>query len=283
MSIAAGAAGALFLADAALLEAQEKDVKKTWKVGITDWDIRVAGRPDSFAIAKELGFEGVQVSYQPEGPDSLATRANRPKFLAAAKEAGVAISSLCIGLFNGRPLATTPEAEGWVEDCLNAMEEMDVPQVLIPFFGNADLDTNENRHLLPVVIEKFKRLAPIAERKKKILAIESTLSAEAHIGLISAIGSDAIKVYYDTLNTKNKGFDIYHEIELLGSLKLISEIHFKEGGARLGDGTIDFTRVRALLEKHSFEGWIVVEGSVSGDLKESHAANSQFIKKLIGR
>jgi len=301
LSIAAGAAGAICLANAgqqanaqglmgrirrtplgASAAAPVTDVKATWKVGITDWDLRASGRLSSFAVAKELGYEGVQVSYQPSGDESLSNKANRPRFLAAAKEAGVAISSFCIGDFNGRPFATTPEAETWVEDCIDAMEEMDVPHVLIPFFGNGDIDTNDARKLFPAVIEKFKRLAPIAERKKKVLAIESYLTAEAHLGLVSAIGSDAVTVYYDTLNTRHRGSDIYHEIELLGSRKLISEIHFKDD-ARLGAGEIDFTKVRDLLEKIGYEGWIIVESSVTGDWREALAANGEFTKKLIGR
>ena len=282
LSIAAGAAGALCVANATTVLAQGRDVKATWKVGITDWDLRASGRMSSFAVAKELGYEGVQVSYQPEGAESLANRANRSRFVAAAKEAGVAISSFCIGELNNRPFATTPEAEGWVEECINAMEEMDVPHVLIPFFGNGDIDTNDARKLLPTVIEKFKRLAPIAERKKKVLAIESYLTAEAHIGLISAIGSDAVKVYYDTLNTRNRGSDIYHEIELLGSKKLISEIHFKDR-TRLGAGEIDFAKVRDLLVKVGYEGWIIIESSVTGDWREAQTANAEFTKKVIGR
>jgi sugar phosphate isomerase/epimerase len=242
---------------------------------------------NSFAIAKELGFEGVQVTYDPNpnAPDSLANRANRPRFLAAAKEAGVDIASFCIGQLNNSPLATTPEAEGWIEDCLNAMEEMDVPQVLLPFFVQADLDTQENRRHLPIIIEKLKRLATIAERKKKILAIENWLSAEANIGLVSAIGSEAVKVYYDTHNTWYKGFDIYHEIDLLASRKLISEIHLKDDPP-LGEGEIDFPRVIALLEKHGFEGWLIFEiapGVTIDAWRESHAANARSIKRWIGR
>ena len=274
--------GSLFLADMTmLLGADEKDVKKTWKVGICDWDLRAAGRLSSFAVAKELGFDGVQVSYDPEGSESLANRAYRPMFLAAAKGSGVAIASLCIGLLNERPLATTREAEGWVEDSLGAIDEMNVSQVMLPFFGNGDMESNKDHQ--PMVIEKIKRLAPIAEKRKKIIAIESYLSAEALLKMIETIGSDVIKVYYDTLNHKHKGYDIYREIELLGSKKLISEIHFKEEEARIGGGEIDFARVCAVLEKVGYEGWIVVEGSTTGDWKESHAANSQFIKKLIGR
>ena len=263
------------------------DVKASWKVGVTDWDIRATGRLSSFAVAKELGFEGVQATYDPnpDAPDSLANRANRPRFLAAAREAGLDIASFCIGALNGRPLATTPEAEGWVEDCLNAMEEMNVPQVLIPFFGRANPDVRESRHHLPMITEKLKRLAAIAEQKNKILAIESFLSAEANIGLISSIGSDAVKVYYDTHNTWYWGLDIYHEIDLLASRKLISEIHLKDE-ARLGDGDIDFPRVCVLLEKYGYEGWLVFEvapGAATDAWRETHAVDAHFIKRLIGR
>jgi sugar phosphate isomerase/epimerase len=161
------------------------------------------------------------------------------------------------------------------------MDEMNVDQVLLAFFGRADLTQNKDH--MPLVIEKLKRLAPIAERKKKVLAFESTLSAEEHVKLLDAVGSDALKVYYDVENSRGKGYDIFHEMKLLGSKKLISEIHFKENGARLGEGRIDFVKVRDTLLDVGYEGWIIVEGSVTGDWKESQAANAQYVKKLIGR
>jgi len=279
LSIAAGAAGSLFLADAATLLGA--DVKTSWKVGICDWDLRATGRMSSFAVAKELGFEGVQVSYHPDGDDALADKANRPKFLSAAQEAGVGIASLAMGLLNGRPLATTPEAEGWVADCIDAMVDMNVGQVLLAFFSAGDM--NQHKEHQPLVIEKLKRLAPIAEQKKKILAVESYLSAEDNLKLLDAVGSDAVKIYYDVRNSLDKRYDIFQEMELLGSKKLICEIHFKESGRRLGDGRIDFAKVCATLEKIGYEGWLVVEGAAPGDWKESQAANAQFVKKLIGR
>jgi len=279
LSVTAGTAGAMFLANSANLFGA--DAKAPWKVGICDWDLRATGRFSAFAIAKELGFEGVQASYQPTGQDTMSIRENRSKFVAAAKETGVEMASFAMGLLNGSPLATTPEAEGWVVDCLNAMDEMNVSQVLLAFFGNADLTQHKDH--MPFVIEKLKRLAPVAERKKKILAFESYLSAEDHVKVLDAVGSDALKVYYDVTNSLNKGYDIFHEMKLLGSKKLISEIHFKEDGARLGNGKIDFVKVRDTLLEVAYKGWIIVESSAPGDWKESQAANVQFVKKLIGR
>jgi len=273
------AAGSLLLADSVSLFGA--DVKMSWKIGICDWDLRATGQMNSFAVAKELGYEGVQVSYQPDGTDSLADKVNRPKFLAAAKESGVGITSLAMGLLNGRPLAVTPEAEGWVADCIDAMVDMNVNHTLLAFFGAGDM--NEQKEHQPLVIEKLKRLAPIAEKKKKILAVESYLSAEDNLKLLDAVGSDAVKVYYDVRNSRDKNYDIFREMELLGSKKLISEIHFKENTCRLGDGDIDFSKVCATLAKVGYEGWLVVESAAPGDWKESQTANARFVKKLIGR
>jgi len=273
-------AGSLLLADAAMVFGA--DARTSWKIGICDWDIRGVKPADTFAVAKELGFEGIQASYHVEGDDSLTNKANRQKLLAAAKESGIAITSFAVGILNVRPLATTPEAEGWVVDCLDAMDEMKIDRVLLAFFPpNADM--NEHKDHQPLVVEKLKRLAPIAEKKKKILAVESYLSAEDSMKLLDAVGSDAVKIYYDVRNSTNKGYDIFREIELLGSKKLICEIHFKEDTCRLGDGDIDFPKICATLEKINYKGWIVVESAAPGDWRESQVANAQFVKKILGR
>ena len=272
----------LFLVDAAMLfGANETNIKASWKVGIFDPSIRARGCLTAFPVAKKLGYEGVQVSYMLQSPDPLSVKANRPKYLAAAKETGMEIASFAMGFLNDSPLATTPEAEGWIEDCLDAMIEMNVDQVLVPFFGRADLTQNPEH--IPLVIEKLKRLAPIAAGKKKFLALETFLSAEDHLKILDAVASDAVKVYYDVANSAGKGYDIFQEIEFLGNKKLISQIHFKENGFRLGNGGIDFPKVCETLARVGYKGWIVVEGSAPGDMMESQAANSLFVKKLIGR
>jgi len=274
------AAGSLLLADTAMTFGA--DAKMPWKVGICDWDLRGIKPADAFAAAKELGFEGIQASYHVDGDDSLMFRANRQKLMAASRTSGIAIASFAMGILNVRALATTPEAEGWVVDCLNAMDGMNVERVLLAFFPpNADMNVHKDHQ--PLVIEKLKRLALIAEKKKKILAVESYLSAEDNIKLLDAVGSDAVKVYYDVRNSKNMDYDIFREIELLGSKKLICEIHFKEDKCRLGDGEIDFPKVCKTLEKINYEGWIIVESAAPGDWRESQAANAKFVKKLLGR
>lgn len=255
------------------------ETEPPFRIGICDWDLKATGNPRSFAVAKELGYDGVQVSYQPEGEFSLARSKNRTLFLEAAKQEGVAIASLAMGILNGKPLAGTPEAESWVENCIEALSEMNVSSVLLAFFGKGDMKNDPAAR--KSVVEKLKRLAPKAEKHKKILAVESTLNAEEHLEMLQAVGSDAVKVYYDEQNMLKQGYSIYEDLETLLKEKVVYQVHAKEYNARLGEGKIDFIKIKKLLEKYDYRDWIVVESSVQGNWKESQAANAAYLRKLF--
>jgi len=258
-----------------------QESKRSYKVGICDWDLRgYSANPECFAVAKELGIQGVQVSYTLDGKFTLAhNKDNRKLFMDAAKASKMEFASLAMGLLNGRPFAREADAEKWVSDCLDAMHDLEVDQVLMAFFSEGDLvDKPEDQKS---TIEKLKRLAPKAEQLGKILAVESYLSAEDHLKIVDAVGSDAIKVYYDVQNATNKGYDIFKEMELLGKKKLISQVHLKDDKKRLENSTIDLKRVRKTLDEVEYSGWLVLESSVEGDWRESQAANAKFVRNLF--
>ena len=253
-----------------------------YKIGICDWDLGgVAGNPKSFEVAKGFGFDGVEVSYSPDGEFSLSKKENRKLFLDAAKKANCEISSIAMGLLNGRPLATVPEAEQWVVDCIDAMLDMNVKKVLLAFFGDGDI--KDNLEARKTVIEKLKRLGPIAEKQGRILCVESYLSAREHLDLLQAVGCDAVKVYYDEQNMLTKEYPIYEDMELLLKEKAIAQVHMKEYDARLGEGKVDFTKIKNLLVKYDYKDWLVVETSVKGDWKESQTANAAYLRKLFNQ
>ena len=258
-----------------------QETERKYKVGICDWDLRgYAANPECFAVAKELGFQGVQVSYTLDGQFTLDNnKENRRLFKDAAKESNMEFASLAMGLLNGRPFAREADAEQWVSDCLDAMDDLEVDRVLMAFFSEGDLVNKPDDR--KSTVEKLKRLAPKAEKLGKILAVESYLNAEDHLRIIDAVGSDAVKVYYDVQNSTNMGYDIFKEMELLGRKKLISEVHLKDDKKRLENSTIDLKRVRKILDEVEYSGWLVVESSVEGDWKESQAANAKFVRNLF--
>ena len=264
---------------------------KSFNIGMCDWDMYATGDPKSLAIAKELGFAGVEVTYAPEGEYSLSRPENRKRFLEAAEKESIEISSLAMGILNTVPLATADQAEGWVADCIEAMAEMKVNTVLLPCFFDADIKDNiENRNK---VIERFKRLAPLAEKNHVILGIESFLSAKEYLDMLEKIGNDAARIYYDVTNMFFRenmvfhDFPMYDDLEMLLREKVVCQIHCKENRARLGQGNIDFPRVRDLLEKYDYQGWLVAETfpwtdlTEDGDWKEWLQTDAAYLRKTF--
>jgi len=258
-----------------------QESRPPYKIGICDWDLGGTGDPKCFALAKELGLDAVEVSYRPEGEFSLSQPKNRELFLATAKKESIEIASLAMGILNDVPLATAEPTEGWVADCIDAMDAMKVKNVLLAFFGNGDIKDNvESRNK---AIEKLKRLAPKAKEKKITLGIETYLNAKEHLDMLEKIGSDGAKVYYDIQNMLTKEYPIYEDMELLLKEKAICQLHCKEYGSRLGKGKVDFLKVRDLVEKYDYQGWLVIESAVDGDWKESQKANAAYLHKTFNK
>jgi len=257
-----------------------EESQKSYKLSICDWNVYGhAAKPTAFSVAKELGFQGVQVSYQPDGEFSLSQKENCQLFLEEARKAEMGISSLALGILNGRPLATDPDAEGWVSDCMDAMIAMNAKNVLMAFFSGGELKDKPDAQ--KSVVEKLKRLAPKAEKHGLTLSIESYLNAEEHLRMLDAIGSDAIKVYYDFQNMANMGYDIFEDMPVLGKKNLISEVHLKDDTHRLEDSPLNYPKIHDALEKVGYRGWVTVESAVVGDWKESQRANAAYAKKIF--
>ncbi len=273
---------------------------KPFRMGTCDWTIKMPLTEDSFHYAKRVGLRGIQYSFGAAGDGlDLRTRANRDKIRSIVKETGVEIASLGIALLNKVPLATTDQADQLVLDCLAAMASMKeeaaeledrelaakvAPHVvLLGFFGKANL--NGNPQGIETVIRKLKRLAPIAEEHGFVLGLETLLNEADHRHIIDSVGSPAVKVYYDTANSARMGYDIYSEIKSLG-VENICEVHIKENGALIGEGAIDFEKVKSLLVEIGYEGWLIVEGSIPKKLKQdrvkANELNVEFALDFFG-
>lgn len=175
---------------------------------------------------------------------------------------------------------------GWPNKEADELDDRDLAAkvsphiVLLAFFGKAD--TNGKPDLIETVIEKLKRVAPLADRHGFILALETQLNEADHRHILESVGSPAVKIYYDTGNASRMGYDIYREIESLGS-ENICEIHLKENGDLLGKGDIDFARVKTLLESMQYKGWLIIEGSFPKGMSRTEATekNATYALELF--
>ena len=93
-----------------------------------------------------------------------------------------------------------------------------------------------------------------------------------------------MRVYYNLGDALENGYDIDREIRQLGRER-ICQVHCKEGEVRLGDGAIDFPRVKESLDAIDWRGWLVIERSrlPGRSVKENFSANARYLKSSSGR
>ena len=254
--------------------------KRRFKIGACDWSIGKMGDPAAFDVARQIGLDGVQVSL---GTAANQMKLRRPEiqkqFREAAAKVDLQVASLAIGELNEIPYKSDPRTIEWVSDSVDVCKALNVQVVLLAFFGNDDL--RGDKAGVDEVVRRLKAVAPKAEKAGIFLGIESWLNAEQHLEILERVGSSAVKVYYDVCNSNDRGYDIYKEIRTLGHR--ICEFHAKENGALLGQGKVDFQKVRAAMDDINYTGWIQIEGAVPPDqpMLASYQANCKFMRGIF--
>jgi sugar phosphate isomerase/epimerase len=236
----------------------------------------------AFDVAREIGLDGVQVSLGTQKDDmQLRKPGMQEEYLAVSKRTGVAIASLAIGELNNIPYKSDPRTIAWVTDSIDACRALDREVVLLAFFGKNDL--KDDKVGTDETVRRLKEAAPKAEKAGVTLGIESWLSAEEHLDIIDRVGSPAVKVYYDVANSEKMGYDIYSEIRWLGKKDQICEIHMKENGSLLGEGRVDFKKVRAAIEDIGYSGWMQIEGArpSGSELVPTYKKNLALLRSLF--
>jgi L-ribulose-5-phosphate 3-epimerase len=254
--------------------------KRRFRLGACDWSIGKMADPAAFEVAKQIGLDGVQVSLGTVA-DNMHLRQPQvqQQYKDAARQSGLQVSSLAIGELNTVPYKSDPRTVEWVSDSIDVCKAFDVRVVLLAFFSKDDL--RDDPAGVDEVVRRLKAVAPKAEKAGVILGIESWLSADQHLEILERVGSKAVQVYYDVCNSNDRGYDIYKEIRQLG--KRICEIHAKENGALLGQGKVDFHKVRAALDDIGYRGWLQIEGAVppGKSMLESYQANCKFMRGIL--
>ncbi len=254
--------------------------KRRYRLGACDWSIGKMADPAAFDVAKEIGLDGVQVSLGTAADDMHLRKAEvQQQYKDAARKTGLEVASLAIGELNNIPYKSDPRTIPWVSDSIDVCKALGVRVVLLAFFSKDDL--RDDPAGVEEVVRRLKAVAPKAEKAGVILGVESWLSADQHLDILKRVGSKSVQVYYDVCNSNDRGYDIYKEIRQLG--KRICEVHAKENGSLLGQGKVDFQKVRAALDEIGYRGWVQIEGAVPAGktMLESYQANCKFMRGMF--
>ena len=261
---------------------QRAVVSPKYLLGACDWSLGKRHDPAAFAVAREIGLDGVEVSFgEPGGPQDLRDAEVLATYQQVARDTGQQFASLAMGLLNNIPYATDPRTEGWVSDVVDVMPRVGVRVCLLAFFGQGDIQGDRQKQ--DEVIRRLKRVAPKAEQAGVVLGIESWMNADEHLRIIHAVASPAVRIYYDVANMTERGYDVPGEIRRLGT-ENICQFHMKENGNLLGRGKVDFPRVKEAIEDIGYSGWLILEGATVGgkSLVECYRENRRFLRELFG-
>jgi len=259
--------------------------------------------PDVFAVAKELGFDGVELDWHqrsqaqtggPLGPEQ------RPIVRAAAHAAGIEISSVAAHFLNSGGLASADEEtqqqglEG-VWQGIELCRDLGATVLLVPFFGAATIEGDAGIERLTA---NLKQLEPEAEAAGVTLTIEHSLRGDQAAALLTAVGSPHVGDYWDMANCMCFGYDPLREIESLRGH--LAQVHAKEydrgdGPAGspddrsyrglntkpFGGGQVPVREVLAALRKSGYDGYVVLETGAFGDRKESARAALEVLRAAV--
>lgn len=248
-----------------------------FRIGACEWSLR-KGDPSSLEVAQRIGLEGIQVNMGNVGNDLHLRKPDVQKaYVEASKRTGVALASLGIAEMNNVPLKSDPRAEQWLADSIDVARALGVRVILVAQFFKGDLkgDVAGTDH----TVEVLKRHAPRAEKEGVVFGLENYLSAEENLAILDRVGSPAVQVYYDVGNSTDKGYDIYKEIRMLKGR--VCEFHAKDGKFMLGQGRVDFRRVRQAMDEIDYRGWIQIEAAAPKELVADYSAHREFLRGVF--
>lgn len=251
------------------------------KKGISIWSFPPQSLAESFALAKDAGFEGVEVAIAEEGEINL--RSTEKELLAvkgAADAAGIELYSVASGLYWDNWLTSDTEAErkrtkDIVKRHLESAKILGCDTILVvPGSVNADfaapgrvvdyLDAY-NRSL-----EAFCELKSYAEQLKVSIGIENVwnkfLTSPVEMrDFIDKIDSEYVGSYFDVGNVLFNGYP-EHWIKILANR--IKKVHFKDyriaagglhGFVDLLAGDVNYPAVIKALESVGYNGYVTAE------------------------
>lgn len=257
--------------------------KKKFRIGACDWSIGKSSNIEAFEVARKIGVQGIMVNMGFERNNMhLRQKTLQQSYLDVSRKTGVDISSLAIAELNQVPYKSDPRTIEWVWDSIEVASNLGVGVVMLAFFHKNDLTGDEQG--VREVIKRLKNVAPHAEKNGIIIGVESYLNAAGHLNIIEQVGSKNVKAYVDLRNMADAGFDVLKEVKLLGKDN-ICELHMKENGFLLGQGSLPWLEIRDLLYEMDYygDGWMQIEGATpkNADVIESYKHNLQFLKDLF--
>jgi sugar phosphate isomerase/epimerase len=254
------------------------------RYGIRNGSLK-AGWEAALRLAGEIGFDGVELVARSEDDlGELLTDTGRDRVLGWCREAGCAVSSLSVAAFRQVSFGSDdPSARErgvpFVEQCLRACRAVGGDAVLLPHFERETINPTEEQERN--FSEGLRRCAPIAERERVAIALETSFGVESLQRIMRAVDSPWVGVYQDVGNALYYG---HESVDMLTRLaKETRMIHLKDTGQNfLGEGNVNWAGCRDAVRNMGYNGWLVFETPGGDDPRAAATRNLRFARETFG-
>ncbi len=221
---------------------------------------------DEFEKASKIGFNCIEWVFDTLSPNPILDKKEIRRIDKLSLEFDVSINSLCADFFMEKKLFNLPENEIssnldilkiLIENC----NELEINIIEIPLVDSSSI---KNELFEKEFINNFKKILPIAEKKKVVLTLETDLPPVRFHSLLLDLENPYVAANYDIGNSTSLGYEPILEFKTMG--KWIKNIHIKDrikngNTVPLGDGDANFELFFSLLSKIKYSNDLIIQGA----------------------
>ena len=251
------------------------------KKGISIWSFTEPDIKKCLMLAKDAGFDGVELALDEQGPVNLnSTKEEMLEIKTFAESIGLELYSVASGLYwtynyTSADEATREKAKAITRKQLEVASWLGCDTILVvPGAVKVAFDPASELVEYDVAYERalaaLKELATYAEELKVAIGVENVwnkflLSPLEMADFIDKVGSDYVGSYFDVGNVLYIGYP-EHWIKVLANR--IKKVHFKDYRVAAGDlygfvdllaGEVNWPAVMQQFENVGYDNWVTAE------------------------
>ena len=268
---------------------ENKITEQRYKIGVCDWMTLKRQKLGEFKLAWELEADGVEMDMGGLGKrDSFDNKMRDPeqvvKFKQHADSFKIAVGAIAMSGFYGQSLVEKKSYKWLAEDCINTMKLFGADVAFLPLGGTGN-DWATNPSVRKEVVKRLRTIGNMAAKQKKVIGIDTPLSAEDNLTLLKEINSKGIKIFYKWQTAIENGRSIPAEIRTLGNNICAFHASNTDGVWIQNDKFLQLDSIKAALDETGWSGWLFVERSrdISDvkNVKFNYGANVRYLKKVL--
>ncbi|MCM8818328.1 MAG: sugar phosphate isomerase/epimerase [Candidatus Omnitrophica bacterium] len=265
------------------------------KLGCQDMILPGNSIKEKFKLAKEIGFEGIEIWGRILLEDSQKIK----EYKEVSEETNIKISTICAGYRNFL-LEPDPENRRKAREDIKKLLEIGgelgaVGLILVPIFGKpqiSDLSPYKDAFELEkeLLFSQLPELVETAEKVKCSILLEPLNRYETHflnkleqaVEYCEKIDSSYLKIMADFFHMNIEEANISESIEKAG--KWITHIHLADSNRVLpGMGHTDFENGFKALKKINFKNYMILECGIPEPKIENLKKSFKFMKNILER